>query len=82
MCDSDGRKQIQLLSNSTINKQCWKSKISMDKSLLIKIAMGESPNEMGNCLFTPSPFDWATACGPSNPLPGAAADTEKKYINK
>ncbi len=51
MCDSDGRKKIQLLSNPKINKQFWKSKISMGKTLLIKIAMGKSPNEMGNCPF-------------------------------
>jgi len=27
----------------------------MGKNLLIKITMGESPNEMGNCPFAPPP---------------------------
>ena len=53
MCDSDGRKENELLSNSKINKQFWKSEISMGKNLLIKITMGKSPNEMGNCPFAP-----------------------------
>jgi hypothetical protein len=28
----------------------------MGKNLLIKITMGESPNEMGNCPFAPPPL--------------------------
>ncbi|CAF4629823.1 unnamed protein product, partial [Rotaria magnacalcarata] len=34
-----------------MNKQHWKSKIAMGKKLLIKVTMGKSPNEMGNCPF-------------------------------
>ncbi len=48
--DSDEGKK-KLLSNSKINKQLCKSKISMGKNLLIKIKMSKSPNEMGNCPF-------------------------------
>ena len=55
MCDSDGRKENELSSNSKINKQFWKNKIPMGKSLLTKVTMGKSPNEMGNCPFAP-PF--------------------------
>jgi hypothetical protein len=54
MCNSDGRKKIQLLSNSKINKQFWKSKISISKNLLIKITMDKSPNEISNYPFAPS----------------------------
>ncbi len=51
MYDSEGRKKIQFLFNSKIKKQFWENKISMGKSLLIKIATGKSSNEVSNCPF-------------------------------
>ena len=46
-------------SSNNLQKQFWKSKISISRDLLIKTSMGKPPNKMDNCPFA---FPWLCHC--------------------